>query len=266
MQAEYAQRYRTLWNEHWWWRSRESLLVGWIERLHRRTPLRRILDVGCGDGLFFNRLERFGDVEGLESDATLLRDPRWTEAIRVGSLGAGFRADKQFDLLLLLDVLEHIENDADALLSAYSALRPGGHLLATVPALTLLWSRHDEVNAHYRRYKPGGLRSVVEAAGFEVETIRFFFFWAVVPMLFRRWLAPGGGGTADYEVTIPPTPINRALMLVSRCDHVLGRFLRWPWGSSLLVIARRPLHRNGEPRGRSISQGGRLLSDSIPGK
>src|SRR5690349_11137166 len=74
---EYARSYRRLWERHWWWRSREAFVLRWIERLHDRSPRRRILDVGCGDGLFFEQLEQFGAVEGLEPDPSLIDDPRW---------------------------------------------------------------------------------------------------------------------------------------------------------------------------------------------
>ena len=62
MQAEYARRYRTLWERHWWWRSRESLLLDRIGRLARRSTIRRILDAGCGARPSFDRLSRFGGV------------------------------------------------------------------------------------------------------------------------------------------------------------------------------------------------------------
>ncbi len=242
MQADYARRYRTLWDRHWWWRSREALLLDRIGRLHRRSPLRRILDVGCGDGLFFEKLGRFGEVEGLEPDASLVLDPRWRSKIRVGSLGPGFRADGPFDLVLMLDVLEHIQDDRGALASAREALRPGGHLLVTVPALPWLWSRHDEANEHHRRYLPGTLGRTLADAGLEIVTLRYAFFWTVAPLLARRWLAPAGSGAgvADYAVTIPPDPINRAMTALSRAEHAVGRFVRWPLGSSLLAVARRP--------------------------
>ena len=243
MQADYASKYRRLWERHWWWRSRESYLLGWIERLHRRAPRRRILDVGCGDGLFFEALGRFGAVEGLEADPTLVRDPRWRSKIRVGTLGPDFpfRAEEPRDLLLMLDVLEHIEDDGAALRSARGALRPGGHLLVTVPALPWLWSRHDEANEHFRRYTKSGLNRVLGEAGFAVETLRFFFVWTVPPLVLRRWLAPAGsGGTADYDVPIPPPALNRALIALSRCEHAAGTFVPWPLGSSLLAIARNP--------------------------
>ncbi len=240
MEAAYAQRYRALWDGHWWWRSREALLLGEIGRIGRSTPVRRILDVGCGDGLFFDALGRFGEVDGLEPDDSLLHDPRWRDRITVGGLGAGFRPARAYDLLLMLDVLEHIEDDRSALDSARELTRPGGVLLLTVPALPWLWSRHDEANAHFRRYRPGGLREVLGAAGFEVESVRFFFAWTVVPMLLRRWLAPAGRGSADYDVSIPPGPINGLLAAWSRAEHALGRVVPWPMGSSLLAVARRP--------------------------
>lgn len=251
MHPDYAQRYRTLWERHWWWRSREAHLLGWVDRLHARSSggALRILDVGCGDGLFFERLEPFGRVEGLEPDASLLTDPRWRDRIRVGTLGAadgpGVVPAGSYDLVLLLDVLEHIADDREALRAVRAALKPGGRLLLTVPALRALWSRHDEVNAHFRRYERRGLAGLLGASGFRVETVRYFFAWTVGPLLVRRWLAPAGDRgagparfAADAGVPIPPAPINRLLTLASRAEHALGRFVPWPLGSSLLAVAR----------------------------
>jgi 2-polyprenyl-3-methyl-5-hydroxy-6-metoxy-1,4-benzoquinol methylase len=240
VQAVYAQRYRTLWERHWWWRSRESLLLATIKALSGSTPIRQILDIGCGDGLFFDALSRFGEVDGLEPDTALLRHDRWRSRITVGSLGPGFRTDRSYDLALMLDVLEHIEDDRSALDSARAAIRPGGALVVTVPALPWLWSRHDEANAHFRRYRPRGLREVLTVAGFTVESIRYYFAWTVAPMLLRRWLAPSGRGTSDYDVLIPPAPLNQLLTAYTRAEHAIGRHLPWPVGSSLLAIARNP--------------------------
>ena len=240
MQAAYAQRYRTLWEHHWWWRSREAHVLATIGRLARSSRVGRVLDIGCGDGLFFGALARFGEVDGLEPDEALLGDPRWRSRIAIGRLGEGFRPGRTYDLVLMLDVLEHIEDDRAALESAYALTRPGGVLLLTVPALSWLWSRHDEANAHHRRYRPSGLREVLDGSGFAVESVRYFFAWTVVPMLLRRWLAPAGRGRADYDVAIPAPPINRALTAYSRAEHAVGRLFPWPIGSSLLAVARRP--------------------------
>lgn len=242
MQADYARRYRELWDRHWWWRSRERWLLAWIERLDRQSPRQRVLDVGCGDGLLFERLEELGvEVEGVEPDAAVLNDARWRDRIRVAPVEAGIDPPVAYDLVLMLDVLEHIADESRALATARAALRPGGHLLLTVPALAWLWSRHDEANAHYRRYGKPDLRLALERAGFVVETLRFFFVWTVAPMLVRRMLWPAGVGTAEYDVSIPPPWLNGFLTTWSRCEHALGYVVPWPVGSSLLAVARRPL-------------------------
>ncbi len=239
MEAAYAHRYRTLWERHWWWRSREALLLATIGRLAGSNRVASILDVGCGDGLFFDALARFGEVDGLEEDGAVLTDAHRRGRISVGRLGPDFRPNRAYDLVLMLDVLEHIEEDREALESARALLRPGGILLLTVPALPWLWSRHDEANAHFRRYRPGGLRDVLVGAGFAVESARYFFAWTVAPMILRRWLAPAGRGCVGYDVAIPPEPINGMIAAYSRAEHAVGRLIPWPIGSSLLAIARR---------------------------
>ena len=239
MRAEYAEQYRRLWEEHWWWRSRERFLIDAIERLCLPSNA-RILDVGCGDGLFFPSLERFGTIEGLEADGSLLKRSINRSRIKVGRLDRTFQPGPVYDLVVLLDVLEHIENDVEALESAYRSLKPGGRLLLTVPALHWLWSHHDELNQHFRRYDRISLKASMVAAGFEVETLRFFFGWTVAPLILRKWLKPAGSTslleTHDDAVTIPPAIINRALTLISQVDHWIGSRVRWPLGSSLIAV------------------------------
>ncbi len=240
MQAEYARQYRTLWERHWWWRSREAHVLSWVKSLRKEhSAAWRILDVGCGDGLFFEALEPFGMVEGLEPDASLVTDPRWRERIKVARLSenAGTLPDSTYDLILMLDVLEHIDDDHAALRALHKSLRPGGRLLLTVPALQWLWSGHDVANAHYRRYDRETLRRALEDSGFRVESLRFYFIWTVLPMLARRWLDPAGRRIrADHAISILPPMLNRMLTMASRGEHSLGKYVRWPLGSSLLAV------------------------------
>jgi SAM-dependent methyltransferase len=238
MQAAYARHYHALWEEHWWWRSRAEWLVGWIERIAGGRRDLRILDAGCGDGLFFDELARFGDVEGLEPDERLLTGGRHRASIRVGLLDATFRPERPYDLVLMLDVLEHCPDEAEALAAAVRAIRPEGRLLATVPALPALWSAHDEVNGHFRRYTKTTLRRALGAAGLVVEEVRWFYLWTVGPLVLRKLLRPAGA--ADADVAIPPRLANGLLRRVSRIDLALARHVRLPVGSSLLAIARRP--------------------------
>jgi SAM-dependent methyltransferase len=235
--------YRTLWERHWWWRSREFLLRREIERAARDDRIERILDVGCGDGLFFDFLGRFGSVEGIEADARRVNDPFRREQIRVMEIDRDFRSEIPYDLIVMLDVLEHIQDDIGVLKALRSSLKPGGRYILTVPALPILWSRHDEANGHFRRYTKTTLREALHDAGFQISKIKYFYFWTVAPMLLRRFVSPAGEGEAaieNYAVAVPPAPINKFMEMMSNCEHVLGRIAPPPIGGSILAIAVNP--------------------------
>jgi SAM-dependent methyltransferase len=241
MQSDYARQYEDLWKRHWWWRSRERFVLGQIEKLHRRRPFRQVLDAGCGNGLFFKELQRFGAVRGVEPDAGLVTDDGPFRAqIEVRPFDASYRPPQAPDLVLMLDVLEHIEDDLAAARHVREILAPRGIFLVTVPALMWLWSRHDDANRHFRRYTRASLRRVLAAAGFRVRSVRYFFGWTIGPMLLRRLLAPGKkGAEAAYHVAVPAAPVNGLMFGLSRFEQLtIGR-----WGlllgSSLIAVAER---------------------------
>ena len=244
MREAYGAVYSRLYAEHWWWRSREALVLHELERIVKppaaagssRTAL---LDVGCGDGLLLEHLGRFGDVEGVEVDERLVSETtreRWP--IHLGPL-ADYRPDHRFDVITALDVVEHIEDDGAAFRQLAELLRPGGRILLTVPALQSLWTHHDEWNLHFRRYSKSQLKSRVEAASLHVEHARYCFGWMVVPKCLVRLREKVLGPSGDVP-QVPPALINRTLELVSRFDHHIARRGWWPLGSSLLLVATKP--------------------------
>lgn len=238
MQSDYALQYETLWKSHWWWQSRQRFVLDRIARLQRRRPLRQILDIGCGNGLFFDALRHFGEVRGIEADAGLVTDGPQRGRIEVRPFDDTYRPAQPLDLVLMLDVLEHLQDDSAAVRHVYDILAPGGFFLLTVPALMWLWSRHDDANLHYRRYHKETLAKVLTQAGFRIEMARYFFGWTLGPMLLRRVLAPGHNQEqAAYRVRVPARPINRALYALSRCEQVtVGRW-GLPLGASLIAVA-----------------------------
>jgi SAM-dependent methyltransferase len=151
-----------------------------------------------------------------------------------------FQDDRSYDLVLMLDVLEHIEDDAGALERVHGVLQPGGHAIVTVPALPSLWSRHDEVNHHFRRYRRAPLRGLLQAAGFEVRELRYLFLWTLGLMYVRKLVANGQG--AGYRVGIPPRPVNAIFRGLSALEGWCFRATRRgpPLGSSLLAVVQRP--------------------------
>ena len=155
MDAEYGQRYRDLYARHWWWRAREAALLDTLKAIAPVGSRHWILDVGCGDGLFFDRLHEMGEVEGIEPDASLV-DPQGAHRhrIHIQPFDDRFRPSANYSLILMLDVLEHLEDPVAALRHAASLLTETGRLVITVPAFRILWTNHDVINHHPRRATP----------------------------------------------------------------------------------------------------------------
>ena len=244
MLAPYARNYRRLWEEHWWWRGRRRFVLDWVRRLSVRRPPERILDVGCGDGLFFDDLSRFGEPWGVEADEGLV-DPagKWAPRIKIAPFGADYDDGRSYGLVLMLDSLEHIADDGAAARRAAALLEPGGFIFLTVPALPSLWSVHDAANNHFRRYTRPALRAVMESTGLEVETVGSFFLWPILPMYARKLLGggrPPAAAAGDYAVLPPPRAVNAVLRAATAFEQRLTGPNGAPIGSSLFAVARRP--------------------------
>jgi SAM-dependent methyltransferase len=236
---EYSRRYRDLYERHWWWRAREHVIVDILRRHQPPGGWQRILDVGCGDGLFFDRLEEFGEVEGVEPARGLVSDtPGRRERIHIGPFDAQYQPGHQFRLILMLDVLEHLDDPSGALRHAVSLLDADGTLVATVPAFRALWTHHDDLNEHRIRYTKRTLTELLTASGLRINRLQYFFYWTFPVKLAQR-VAESIVRRRPAPASVPPGPINAALYALSRLEHTLLAPLRLPFGSSLLVVARR---------------------------
>jgi SAM-dependent methyltransferase len=172
---------------HWWFRGRRRLLGRLLERLD--LPARaRVLDVGCGTGANAAVLSSAGRfVVGVDAAAMPLALGRKdSDAILRADGRALPFADRVFDLVCALDVLEHLDDDAAAARELRRVLRPGGALVVFVPALRLLWGLQDEVSEHRRRYGRAQLRTLVTGAGLQVERLTFFNTLLFAPILAAR--------------------------------------------------------------------------------
>ena len=236
MERQYAARYRELYTRHWWWRARERVILSTLRAVGRTWPA--ILDVGCGDGLFFDRLREFGDVEGIEPDASLV-DPAgpWRSRIRVQPFDERFRPARAYSLITMFDVLEHLPDAGNALRHASALLEREGTLVATVPAFESLWTSHDDINHHVQRFTKTTLQALMAESGFDVVSMRYFYFWTCpVKVLIR--LKECILRRPSAAATVPPDTINRALLRLSLLEQeTLGR-LPMPFGSSLICVGR----------------------------
>jgi SAM-dependent methyltransferase len=230
-------------DRHWWYRGRRSVLENVIAGL--RLPARaRILDAGCGSGRNMLELARHGTVTGVELSSTsvaLARERGVGEVIEGSVLSMPFDS-ASFDLAVSLDVIEHLEDDLGALRELRRVVAPGGALLITVPAYQWLWSGHDEINHHHRRYTRRSLQHVAERAGWEtVRTTYFNSLLLPVAIMLRVLdrLSPARATESSLDLWVPPEPLNwlleRPLQLESA---IIARGGRIPAGLSLLTLFR----------------------------
>jgi SAM-dependent methyltransferase len=224
---------------HWWYRARRDILADLIRRRIALPRDARILEIGCGTGHNLKMLARFGRVDGIEIDeaARAIASSRLGQQVIDSPLPElpGIE-DRAYDMVAILDVLEHVEQDREALASIARKLRPGGTLLITVPAFPWMWSAHDEVNHHKRRYTRGTLRQVIADAGLKLEMMSWFNS-LLFPLAAAARLAGRLTGKQDSDDKMPPAPVNAVFEAVFGLErYALGR-VPFPPGVSLVAIA-----------------------------
>jgi SAM-dependent methyltransferase len=204
--------------DYWWYRARSRLLQQALAPYVREGTM---VDVGSADG------PSVGWLQAIPLD----RDPRGLRRGVCADAQALPFPDGSLDAISAFDVIEHVSDDAMLLAEFRRALKPGGRLLASVPAYQWAWSEFDERAGHQRRYTRPRITEVVRDAGFTIERATYAFF-ATFPIFVLARLAGGGkvGSVSRWQ--------DRLLVGLSRLDEqLLGKF-DLPFGSSVFLAAR----------------------------
>jgi SAM-dependent methyltransferase len=229
-------------DRHWWYRGRRRVLDQLIARL-ALPPGARILDAGCGSGRNMLELARLGAVTGVELSGTsvgLARARGAGEVLQGSVLQMPFQGES-FDLAVCLDVIEHLDDDLAALRELRRVVAPAGWLLVTVPAYQWLWSGHDEINHHHRRYTRRTLQDVAERAGWRQVRTTYFNSLLLPVAIVLRVLDRFSKKTTEssLDLWVPPQPLNWLLEQPMDLEAALiGRGGRIPAGLSLLSVFR----------------------------
>jgi SAM-dependent methyltransferase len=236
MDPDYLAQYRDLYANHWWWRAREAFILDALGQRRAAQAKGRILDIGCGDGLFFDQLSRFGEVEGVEPDASIVTpDGPWASRIAICRFDETFQPGHRYDQILVLDVLEHVADPSALLHHAIRLLEPEGFMIVTVPAIPALWTSHDDLNEHRARYTRQSLDALARTAGARVERSSYFFQWLAAAKLAVR-LKESLRQPEPKSPEIPPRWLNVLLERVSRLEQETVSRLPMPFGASLLAV------------------------------
>ena len=227
---------------HWWFIARRRILETLIRRVARPGPEAKILEVGCGTGHNLAMLGRFGSVDASELDpsARALSSKRLGKTVEEARLpDLGMFQRNAYDLVALLDVLEHVPDDVASLRAIHRRLKPGGALLLTVPSAPWMWSAHDVAHHHFRRYSKAHLSRVIRDAGFEVQLLSHFNTLLYPPIALARIVGKlTRSKSADDK--LPGSLVNRLLERVFGLEAGLIGRLPMPVGVSLVAVLRRP--------------------------
>jgi SAM-dependent methyltransferase len=226
-------------DRHWWYRARRQILADLIRREVPLPAKARILEIGCGTGHNLEMLGRLGRVDALELDdeARAIAETRLGRKAMSAPLPelAGVK-DRHYDLIGAFDVIEHIDNEAAAVASIAAKLKSGGRFVMTVPAHQWMWSAHDVVNHHKRRYSKRGLKRLIERSPLRLEKIGYFNS-LLFPLALAERLTSKILGKDGADVKLPPAPLNAALERAFAAErHLVGR-LPLPPGLSLFAVA-----------------------------
>jgi SAM-dependent methyltransferase len=230
-------------DSHWWFSSRRAIVASVVSRLGLPAGA-RILEPGCGTGGNFAMLSRFGEVYATDSDleACKFSSARKTAIVQPGQLPDRIPFENvSFELVVMTDVLEHLVRDQEALTMLRERIKPGGWLLATVPAFPFLWSVHDASHYHQRRYVAGDLRALFERSGYAVTYLSYYNFLLFPAIAAARLLGRlrTSGARGEHDLRAHSGLVNSLLRTVFSSERYAIGHLAVPFGVSLLVVARK---------------------------
>lgn len=227
------------------WAARAAIVVALLEQL-RVLPPATVLEAGCGWGTNLEALEAAGyRVTGLDVSRRVLdRLDRADRQLVEADLSQGLPDYlPTYECVLALDVIEHLDDDRQAVRQLGRLLNKNGRLIISVPALPELFSEFDEVQGHRRRYTAQSLRSCLEESCLIVEDVRWWGQWMVRPLRGRgrspTRRRPGDANVDVYRryLALPPWPGSWAMNMMFRIDHRRTLRRRNMTGTSLIAIA-----------------------------
>ena len=240
-------------SKHFWYLGRHKFLLTALER-HTSDSHQSIIDLGGGVGgwasyIYTNVPNRFKEIAmGDSSEVALLGArgvlPKQVDLYQVDLMNLQMK--NRWDIIFLLDVIEHCPDDLNIVRQAYDALKPNGKLIVSTPALMVFWSHNDEYGQHLRRYCIADYRRISEQSGFKLVDARYFMFFLSPFYWLSRKAKSKKLTRAELEAAIlkehqvPNSFINNLLAKIFLAESPIGHYFHFPWGTSVLGVFEKP--------------------------
>jgi len=228
--------------KHWWFRARTNIISAVLSKYVKKSETRQIIEIGCGAGGNISLLKEFGHVSGLEMEPSVAEYAKKNTYadIRIGHMPDNIPFNNKFDIACMLDVLEHIENDKEAVSAVHTMLSDKGLFVLTVPAYNWLYGKHDKILHHKRRYTKDVLIKLLSDNGFEILNASYFntllFPLVAAARVFEK-IVNSSGQAIGFQT--PADPINFFLYSVFSLEAGMLSKISLPFGASLIIISRK---------------------------
>jgi SAM-dependent methyltransferase len=241
MEKNYEVAYHDLEGQHWWFTSRRKTILNLIKDADKDSV---ILDVGCSSGLLLSELRDLGfknlfGIDVSELAVETAKSKGFPNCFLMDGQNPDF-SDEKFDIIVSSDSLEHMAQDKLALKNWHKLLKHGGKAIVYVPAFNSLWSEHDVVNQHYRRYTKKDLNSKMEGAGYHLEDSGYWNSLLFFPIFAVRKLGKFGPQKEidenSHDLKETPSVINKGLKSLLAAEQKLSKVIKWPVGVSCFSI------------------------------
>ena len=240
----YKNIYYQIEDYHWWNVSRREIILKLLNPLI--SDGMKILDIGCSNGSLINKINfnKSLDIHGIDISSkaikySKIKGIRNTQIMNADKLK--FK-DKEFDIIIASDVLEHIENDSEALLEWKRVLKDNGFAIIFVPAIMALWSHNDIYSEHFRRYEKSQFHKRLINSGFNIERSSYWNFTLFIPIfIFRRFQRIVSSRNNEYKSELKKSNpiINKLLKIVLSIEnHILNK-INFPIGVSLFAVCKK---------------------------
>jgi len=242
MKPEFEKVYHQLEKKHFWFKARRNYI---IQELRNHDRDSRILDIGCSSGLMLGELTRNGfrlnNLYGIDISENAIRNSRNSGFNNTFVMDAQcIDLNQKFNVIIASDCLEHLQDDESALRNWHNLLKPGGIIYIFVPAFMFLWSKYDDANMHYRRYKKNELSQKLVKSGFEIHKSGFWNFVLFTPILIVRLFNRHRTSNNSSTGNLNKLPLfNKLLFALLSFENKLLKYMNFPLGISSYCIAKK---------------------------